>query len=163
MKLTKLNTLALLASGACLTQLSLSAAETNKPAATNAPVVAISNSAPPAARPAMRPPSADQRAARLKADLGLNETQEAKVKAAFETVFKQQAEYRQLPIDQARPKMQQLQADFDKQMKEALTEQQYEKWKALSGRRNRQPGAGGPAGGPPHTPPPAEASAGATK
>jgi Spy/CpxP family protein refolding chaperone len=68
----------------------------------------------------------------------LTDEQKPKVKAALEDVQKQMMEARNAAPEERRDKMQTIMADQDKKMKEILTPDQYEKYKAMP-----RPGRGG--------------------
>ncbi len=139
MKMQKASLIAALAAGALLaTSPALRAAETNAPAAT-----------PPAAGRQGGPRmSVDDRLARLTEQLTLTDEQKPKVKVLLEAQNKQMAEFRDLPQEDRRAKMQAAREEMTKKMKEILTAEQFKKYEALPQGRgqggNRPPGGGAP-------------------
>jgi Spy/CpxP family protein refolding chaperone len=83
-------------------------------------------------------PTVEERLARIDEAVKLTDEQKPKVKAALEDVQKQMMEARNAAPEERRDKMQTIMADQDKKMKEILTPDQYEKYKAMP-----RPGRGG--------------------
>jgi Spy/CpxP family protein refolding chaperone len=83
-------------------------------------------------------PTVEERLNRIDEAVKLTDDQKPKVKAALEDVQKQMMEARNAAPEERRDKMQTIMADQDKKMKEILTPDQYEKYKAMP-----RPGRGG--------------------
>lgn len=144
MKIQKASLIAALAAGAMLAlSPALPAAETNAPAATP----------PPAGRQGGPRMTVDERVTRLTEQLTLTDEQKPKVKALLEDQAKKQAEFRDLPQEDRRAKMQAAREEMTKKMKEILTAEQFKKYEALPQGRgqgqggNRPPGDASPAPG----------------
>ena len=86
-------------------------------------------------------PTVEERLARIDEAVKLTDEQKPKVKAVLEDSQKQMTEARNAPQEERREKMQTIMADQDKKLKDILTPEQYEKYKAMP-----RPGRGGGGG-----------------
>lgn len=125
MNLTRLNLIAVLALGGWMAGTTASQAQTSN-AAPTAPAAAGTNGL---ARP-MRRSGGETYLGHLKTLLSLTDAQMPKVKAVLDNVTKQRGELQQASPDERRQKYAAIIAEQDKQMKEILTPEQYEKWKS---------------------------------